>query len=104
MKTPDNVKINGIVYTIIAKRDFELRDNVGTTFAWQQEIHLNKESPPTQRASVLLHEILHAISHEYLGADEDLNETQVTGLTAGLRNVLVNCGINLIDMVSEGLE
>ena len=104
MKVPKSIKVNGISYAIIMRPDFAFKEDVGTCYSWKQEIHLNEDAAPAQMASTLLHELLHAISHQYLEGDNDLNETQVTGLTAGLFNVLTNCGINLIDLVNEGLE
>ncbi len=106
MKTPENVKINGIDYAIKLLPQWEMGKHTGFAFSWTQQIHLTKESTPIYRAQDLLHEIIHLISSEYLGEMDSngLDEAQVVALTAGLFNVLGSCGINLIDMVNEGLE
>lgn len=50
-----------------------------------QEITVSTNVSPVRQNQILLHESLHAISHEL---DLDLTETQVFGLTLGLKNFI----------------
>lgn len=85
MSKPTRVKVGGMDYKIWFERDFG--DNLfGRTVSMSQEILINKDVGEERQRATLLHELIHAISFEFL--DVQLTEQQVDSIAQELFRIL----------------
>lgn len=62
---PKTIRIKDADYTVSFKRGLEKRGYMGLCFYDSKEIHISMGIPEPERLSTLIHELKHAISHEY---------------------------------------
>jgi len=86
---PTTVDCEGMLYSV-TKSD-KVTNSVSVLYGKvdydTQEIVVSNQVSPTRQNQILLHECVHALSHEL---DLDLSETQVVGMTLGLKNFIKN--------------
>ena len=92
MKIPKTIKIAGHLYRTKIKNgtwsgDTMSRGQVNTNVL---AIKLDKNMPKSRKGETLVHEIIHAIYHEYGLEDTDKEERIVSVLSTGLYQVLVD--------------
>ncbi len=103
MKLPKEIKVAGHQYRVKVKNgswgdDSRLRGNCSSQ---ELEIKIDSNMPKSRRVETLLHEIGHAIYHEYNIQDEDREERTVTAFATGLHQVLTD-NPALISLMNDG--
>ena len=102
MKIPKEIKIAGHRYRVKSKNgswgnDAKLRGNCDCN---KLEIKVDSTMPNSRKTETLLHEIGHAIYHEYNIHDDDKEERIITAFATGWQQVLTD-NPALIKLVQE---
>jgi Zn-dependent peptidase ImmA (M78 family) len=86
---PTTVDVEGMPYSVKVADSVVNSHSVlyGKVDYDTQEITISTQVSPVRQNQILLHECIHAMSHEI---DLDLSETQVFGLTLGFKNFIKN--------------
>ena len=98
VKVPREIRIGGVVYTIVLCRGLAADRGVDGTCRYHSgRIILDAGMTPSQTNSTLVHELLHAL-HESIGwldlpADERPKEADVSAVACGLTEILAKLGI-----------
>ena len=80
---PKTVKVGCFVYDVLVLHADagDIAGVMGAQHARVLKIYVREEQPPLQLANTFLHEVLHAIHHQY-GLDDGDDEESFTNLTA----------------------
>lgn len=79
-----------VIYEVMWTEDFLRRDHVGETRFDTRQIVIKTNQTPKETVHTYIHEVLHAVSHEY---DAALTETQVLALEKALTMALIKDNI-----------
>ena len=92
IKVPNEVQYGSHTYRVFLK-DTSLPDTAGDAYFLEQEIRVRDRLPPSERATVFMHENLHHIDRIWCCR---LDEGQIASLSEGLGQLLFsNMGIEL---------
>ena len=95
MNLPRHIQIGGHLYEVILTENINILDGCsGLHRPNTRQIIISAEVAPSNTATNLYHEILHAINAIYISSSERLSESQVEGIAQGLTQVLPQLGLN----------